>query len=236
MYIIQILQPVKQNTYILQLRGIDVGRFYGYNRVSTKEQHLDRGRKSIEDFCSQHGYDLVKIFEDKQTGRSFNRPRYVVLKEDVVQAGDTIIIPEYDRLGRADETKLELEYYKSHNIRIIFLDIPTTQIDLTLMTDEMSAAILSCINDMLISFYDLMARTELQRKKKRQLEGIEAKKARGEWDNYGRPRVMSAVEFARHYQRVVDGKMGSLELMRELGLNKDTYFRYVREYKRTHQI
>lgn len=211
-----------------------MGRFYGYNRVSTKEQHLDRGRKSIEDFCSQHGYDLVKIFEDKQTGRGFNRPRYVVLKEDVVQAGDTIIIPEYDRLGRADETKLELEHYKSHNIRIIFLDIPTTQIDLTLMTDEMSAAILSCINDMLISFYDLMARTELQRKKKRQLEGIEAKKARGEWDNYGRPRVMSAVEFARHYQRVIDGKMGSLELMRELGLNKDTYFRYVREYKFNH--
>lgn len=47
-----------------------MGRFYGYNRVSTKEQHLDRGRKSIEDFCAGRGYDLVKIFEDKQTGRN----------------------------------------------------------------------------------------------------------------------------------------------------------------------
>lgn len=192
-----------------------MGRFYGYNRVSTKEQHLDRGRKSIEDFCTGRGYDLVKIFEDKQTGRNFDRPRYVVLKEDVIQAGDTIIIPEYDRLGRADETKRELEYFKSHNVRIIFLDIPTTQIDLSLMTDEMSAAVLSCINDMLISFYDLMARTEL---------------------HYGRPRKMPAAVFAEHYSRVVDGEIGSLALMRELGLNKDTYFRYVREYKATHKI
>lgn len=211
-----------------------MGRFYGYNRVSSEGQHLDRGRKSIELFCNERGYKLIKIFEDKQTGRNFDRPRYIVLKEDVVQAGDTIIIPEYDRLGRADETKQELEYFKFHNVRIIFLDIPTTQIDLTLMTDEMSATILTCINDMLISFYDLMARTELQRKKKRQQEGIEAKKARGEWGNYGRPRLMSAADFARHYQRVIDGSIGSLALMRELGLNKDTYFRYVREYKQAH--
>ena len=212
-----------------------MGRFFGYNRVSSKEQHLDRGRKSIEEFCAKNGIKLEKIFEDKQTGKNFDRPRYIVLKEDVVSDGDAIIIPEYDRLGRADETKQELEYFKKHNIRVIFLDIPTTQIDFSSMPDEMSRMILACINDMLISFYDLMARTELQRKKKRQREGIEAKKARGEWNDYGRPRVMAEEEFAKQYQRVIDKQIGSLALMRELGLSKDTYFRYVREYKRTHR-
>lgn len=211
-----------------------MGRVYGYNRVSTKEQHLDRGRTSIQNFCRERNYDLVKIFEDKQTGRNFDRPRYTVLKEDVIREGDIIIIPEYDRLGRADETKKELEYFKAHNVRIIFLDIPTTQVDLSAMNDDVGSAILTCINDMLISFYDLMARTELQRRKKRQREGIEAKKARGEWESYGRPRNMPPTVFAEHYQRVVEGKIGSLALMRELGLNKDTYFRYVREYKQMH--
>lgn len=211
-------------------------RVYGYNRVSTKEQHLDRGRKSIEDFCSKQGYDLIKIFEDKQTGKDFFRPRYIVLKEDVVQRGDVIIVPEYDRLGRADETKQELEYFKSVGVRIIFLDIPTTQIDISSMPDEMSKMILSCVNDTLISFYDLMSRTELQRKKKRQREGIEAKKARGEWSDYGRPRKMSKEQFAREYERVLNRELGSLALMRELELNKDTYFRYVREYKREHGL
>jgi len=209
-----------------------MGRFYGYNRVSSEDQHLDRGRKSIKEFCAVHSYDLVKIFEDKQTGRNFNRPRYIVLKEDVIQAGDTIIIPEYDRLGRADETKRELEYFKSHKVRVIFLDIPTTQIDLSAMADDTGSAVLACISDMLISFYDLMARTELQRKKKRQREGIEAKKERGEWENYGRPRKMTVDGFSKQYKRVIDGEIGSLALMRELGLNKDTFFRYARECRK----
>lgn len=44
-----------------------MGRFYGYNRVSSKEQHLDRGRKSIERFCNEHDYELVKIKENAQS-------------------------------------------------------------------------------------------------------------------------------------------------------------------------
>lgn len=119
-------------------------------------------------------------------------------------------------MGRADETKQELEYFKSQNVRVIFLDIPTTQVDLSAMTDEMSIIILSYINDMLISFFDLISRTELKRKKKRQSEGIEAKKARGEWGDYGRPRKMPFEEFSEHYKRVVSGDIGSLALMREL--------------------
>lgn len=213
-----------------------MGRVYGYNRVSTKEQNLDRGRASIEDFCKRNNYELIKIFEDKQTGKNFYRPRYIVMKEDVVQSGDIIVVPEYDRLGRADETKKELEYYKEHNIRVIFLDIPTTQIDLSSMPDELSKMILNYINDMMISFYDLMARTELEKNKKRQREGIEAKKARGDWANYGRPRVMKFNVFEKHYKRVVDGEIGTNALMRELGLNRDTYFRYIREYKKKYKL
>lgn len=204
---------------------------YGYNRVSTKEQKLDRGRRSIEEYCKKNNLILEKIFEDKQSGKNYNRPRYVVLKEDVLREGDTLIIPEYDRLGRANETKRELEYFKDKNIRVIFLDIPTTQMDLNQMQDNISKMILSCINDMLISFYDLMARTEYERREKRQREGIEALKAKGEWDKYGRPRKMSKEEFAKHYQSVVDGNINTLELQRKLNLHHDTYFRYVREYR-----
>lgn len=207
------------------------GRVYGYNRVSTKEQHLERGTQAIESYCAAHKLPLVKIFEDKQTGKTFDRIRYTVMKEDVLQDGDTLIIPEYDRLGRADETKLELEYYKQHGIRVIFLDIPTTQLDISSVPDEMTRMILSCVNDTLISFYDLIAKTELQRKRKRQQEGMEAMKARGEWDKFGRPRKMTREEFAKEYQQVEAGSIKSMELMRRLGLKKDTYFRYVREYR-----
>ncbi len=206
--------------------------YYGYNRVSTKEQHEDRGNNSIREFCKSHNLPLEKIYVDKMTGKNFDRARYIVLKEDVLRPGDALIIPEYDRLGRADETKQELEYFKQKNIRVIFLDIPTTQMDLSAIDDNMARMILNCINDMMISFYDCMARSELERKKKRQKEGYEALRKRGEWDKLGRPRKMSKEDFKMEYQKVINGEMKTTELMKSLELNKDTYFRYVREYKK----
>lgn len=213
-----------------------MGFYYGYNRVSTKEQHLDRGRNKIEQFCKEHGYELQKVFEDKKTGKNFDRPRYVVLKHDVLRPGDTLIIPEFDRLGRSDQTKKELEYFSEKKIRVIFLDIPTTYMDFSTITDSMAQMIMECINHMLIEFYDCLSRSELERKQKRQREGIEALKKNGNWEKYGRPRCMSQENFAKEYINVVEKKIGSLELQRKLGLNRDTYFRYVREYKRLHQL
>ena len=83
---------------------------YGYHRTSTREQHLDRGIKEITAYCEQNGLELEKIFTDQQTGKNFNRPRYQVLKEDVLRAGDELIITEVDRLGRnKQETLKELQ-------------------------------------------------------------------------------------------------------------------------------
>lgn len=208
--------------------------YYGYNRVSSKEQYEDRGNTKIKEFCKIHNYPLTKIYVDKQTGKNFERARYIVLKEDVLRSGDVLIIPEYDRLGRSDETKVELEYYKANDIRVIFLDIPTTQMDFSSVEDNMAKMILNCINDMMISFYDCMSRSELERKKKRQKEGYEELRKRGEWDRLGRPRKMSTEDFEREYESVLNGQLKTSELMRKLKLNKDTYFRYVREYKKSH--
>lgn len=206
--------------------------YYGYHRVSTKDQNLDRGIKGIEDFCKQKNYPLQKIFLDKISGKSFDRPRYTVLKEDVLREGDTLILYELDRLGRNKKEIIdELRYYEDHNIRVMFLDIPTSTIDLSEESDSMNKLITDTINKVVIEIYAMQSETELQRKEKRQREGIEAKKARGEWDDYGRHRVMTPEEFAKQYEKVEQGKIGSLELMRQLKMKKSTYFKYVNEYK-----
>lgn len=207
--------------------------YYGYHRVSTKDQNLDRGVKGIEDFCKQKNYPLQKIFLDKVSGKSFDRPRYTVLKEDVLREGDTLILYELDRLGRNKKEIInELRYYEDHEIRVMFLDIPTSTIDLSEESDSMNKLITDTINKVVIEIYAMQAETELQRKEKRQREGIEAKKARGEWDDYGRHRVMTPEEFAKQYEKVEQGKIGSLELMRQLKMKKSTYFKYVDEYKK----
>jgi len=166
------------------------------------------------------------------SGKRFDRPRYTVMKEDVLREGDTLILFELDRLGRNKNDILsELNYYKDKGIRVMCLDIPTTTIDLTEFPDSFSRLLLDTINNVLIELVAMNAQAEVERKSKRSEEGREAMKARGEWERYGRPRVMSKADFLEHYARVQNGEIGSLALMRELGLNRDTYFRYVREVK-----
>ena len=70
---------------------------------------------------------LRKIFTDKETGKNFNRPKYQVLKEDILMQGDCLIVSELDRLGRNKKATLkELQYFKDAGIRIMILKIPTT--------------------------------------------------------------------------------------------------------------
>ena len=201
---------------------------YGYHRTSTKEQHLDRGIIGIQNYCSSNNLELEKIFTDQQTGKNFNRPRYQVLKEDVLRSGDELIITEVDRLGRnKQETLKELQYYRDNNIRVKILELPTTLMDISKLDNSMAQMLMETVNNMLIELYAAMAQAEIEKKEKRQKEGIQAKKERGEWDDYGRPATMKLEDFAHEYLKVESGELRPFELMRKLGMSKTTFYRYV---------
>ena len=68
-----------------------------------------------------------------------------------------------------------------------------------------------------------MAQAELEKKEKRQREGIEAKKLQGEWDDYGRPSVMKQETFDENFQSVISGKMTPTQLRKSLGMTHSTF-------------
>ena len=205
---------------------------YGYHRTSTTDQHLDRGIREIENYCGINNLKLDRIYSDQQTGKNFNRPRYQVLKEDILRAGDELIITEVDRLGRNKrDTLKELQYFRDNNIRVRILELPTTLMDFSTLENSMAQMLMETVNNMLIELYAAMAQAEIEKKEKRQREGIEAKKARGDWDDYGRPSAIDIEDFKIHYQRVTDGQMRPSELMKQLGISKSTYYRYVEKIK-----
>lgn len=200
-----------------------------YHRTSTADQHLDRGIAEITKYCAEHKIQLYKgkVYTDQQTGKNFNRPRYQMLREEILESGDTLIVTELDRLGRNKKATLdELRYYQDNNIRVMVLELPTTLLPIEEMENGMSKMMLETINNMMIELYASMAQAEMEKKEKRQREGIEAKKARGEWGDYGRPRVMPLDEFAKHYEAVERGEKRPFELIKELGMNKATFYRY----------
>lgn len=202
-------------------------KIIGYNRTSTKHQHLDRGDKDIEVFCKENGLLLKKIYRDQCSGRNFNRPRYTVMKEDALESGDILIVPEADRLGRTKaETLRELKHYKDNNIRVMILDIPTTLIDFDSIDESISKMILEVVNNMLIEFYAVLAQAEVDKKAVQQKKGIQAMKDRGDWEKYGRPKRMSLHDFKKEYARVECGEIKPFELIKELNLTVPTFYRY----------
>lgn len=205
--------------------------YFGYHRVSTKEQHLDRGINEIQSYCAANNLELKKIYMDKISGNNFDRPRYVVMKEDVLRSGDELIITEMDRLGRTKKDILkELEYFRDNNIRVRILEIPTTLMDLSDMDSTIAKLVLETINNMLLEMFASLAQAEQEKRKKRQAEGIAAKKARGDWDNYGRPCKLDQNVFNEAYALVEKGIEKPTDVMRKLNLNKATYYNYRKKY------
>lgn len=212
-----------------------MSKFVAYHRTSTKDQHLDRGINEITEYCKSNNIKLYKnkVYTDQKTGKNFDRPRYQMLKEEILEEGDILIITELDRLGRNKEATLqELRFFKEHNIRVMVLELPTTLIDLSNMENSLARMMMETINNMMIELYASMAQAEIEKKEKRQREGIEAKKARGEWEDYGRPRKMEFDEFVTHYKLVQQGKKKPFELMKELGLSKPTFYRYKKQIEK----
>lgn len=210
-------------------------KYVAYHRTSTKDQHLDRGIAELTKYCTDNAIPLYKnkVYTDQQTGKNFNRPKYQMLKEEILESGDALIVTELDRLGRNKEaTKKELQFFKENGIRVMVLELPTTLFDTSTMENEMACMMLDTINSIMIELYASIAQAEIEKKEKRQREGIEAKKARGEWADYGRHRVMSIEEFATHYRLVQQGEKKPFELMKELGLTKPTFYRYKNQIER----
>ena len=205
---------------------------YGYHRTSTTDQHLDRGIVAINEYCEKSGLVLDEMFTDQCTGKSFNRPDYQVLRRMAKKKGDIIIVSELDRLGRNKEDVLkELRHYKELGVRLIILEIPTTLVDYSTLDDTMANMIMETINNMLIEMYAAFAHAEMLKREKRQKEGIQAMKERGDFHKYGRPPAIDYKQFAKEYERVVEGTEKPFTLMRRLGMKKATFYQYAKRYK-----
>lgn len=216
------------------MKGEKTMKYIGYHRTSTKEQHLDRGLAEIKAYCEQNNIPLKKIYTDQQTGKNFDRPRYTVMKEDVLEAGDVLIITELDRLGRSKkDTMKEIQHYRDNGIRLMVLELPTTLMDLSKMDNSLQAMMLETINNMMLELYASMAQAEIEKKEKRQREGIEAKKKRGEWEDYGRPSIEKPDNWDIVIAQWKEKEITAVEAMKRLGLKKTSFYKLVKADKVT---
>ena len=207
---------------------------YAYLRVSTREQNLERQEIAIKQFRPE--IPEVNIFRDKFTGKTFDRPQYNAMKiilEHITKANDgnemiEVVVEELDRLGRDSEgIKTELHWFKEHNICVRILEIPTTLIDIK----KENVWVMDLINQILIEVYSAMAQQELEKRAKRQAEGIAVAKEKGV--KFGRRAIeVDESEFNIVYELWKSGEITAVAAMKRLKLKPNTFYRRVKEFEK----
>lgn len=82
-----------------------------YERVSTKEQNLERQERDIKAFITLNHLDnepLLK-YADKMSGKTANRPQLQQMLDDLKE-GDTVIVYSLDRLSRSSLDLLQISH------------------------------------------------------------------------------------------------------------------------------
>ncbi|HHP5741535.1 TPA: recombinase family protein [Bacillus paranthracis] len=196
---------------------------FGYMRVSSKEQNLDRQYEALKNYVTDKNY----IYSDKASGKDMERKGF----QDMLKAmrkGDTLYIKSIDRLGRNKELiKDYLEQFKKKGIRVKIIDIPTT------MQDRPSEEewVIDMINNIIIEVYTSMAEQERQNIKQRQAEGIAVAKGKGK--HLGRPVMELPEEWNKLYKEWKAGNITAVAFMDAIGMKKATFYKKVKEYEAT---
>lgn len=191
---------------------------YGYARVSSKEQHLDRQLDALVKF----GVPERDIITDKASGKDFDRPGYIALKTRILREGDTLVIKDLDRLGRnKQQIKEELEFYKQTGIRVKILNLPTTLADF-----GENGWVLDMVNNILIEVLGTIAEQERLTIKTRQAEGIAAAKKQGK--HLGRPKTSLPDNWDDVYNDWSNGKITATNAVNKLGISRSTFYRLIK--------
>ena len=192
-------------------------KIYGYARVSSKEQNLDRQIESLK----KYGVEERDIITDKQSGKDFNREGYITLKNSLLREGDILVIKELDRLGRnMDQIKQEWQELEKLGVNIVVLDNPV------LNTEGKTDLERKLIGNIIFELLTYMAQKEREKIKQRQREGIDAAKALGK--HLGRPRAIYPDNWNEIYPKWKNGEIKAVEAMELMGLKKNTFYNLIK--------
>ncbi len=177
---------------------------FGYARVSTEAQNLDRQLDALKQF----GVDT--IYNEKMTGTKKDRPELSKLLERITK-GDTVVIESLSRLGRSTRDLIELtDLFKSKDVRLVSLK---ESIDTETSTGKLLFTLMSAI-----------AQFERDTIADRTREGLRSARARGKTG--GRPKTNS--DSIKKAVKLYNTRQYSIKEIEELtGIKKSTLYRNI---------
>lgn len=192
---------------------------YGYVRVSTAQQHIDRQIDALLEL----GLDKSCIYIDYESGKDFNRRNYKKLIRKL-KKDDLVIIKSIDRLGRdynmiIDEWRL-ITKEKEADIMVIDMPLLDTRIEGKNLVGKF-------ISDIVLQVLSFVAQNERETMRVRQAEGIKTAKARGV--KFGRPRITLPNNFEIVARQYLNKEITNKKACEILGMTRGSFFRYLKE-------
>lgn len=184
-------------------KGLEMaGQVVAYVRVSSVDQNPERQREALT--------DADRVFEDRASGRSTDRPALAELM-DYVREGDVVRVASMDRLARnLDDLRRLVRELTGKQVKVEFL-----KEGLTFTGDDSPMATL------LLSMMGAVAEFERSLIRERQAEGIAIAKARGVYK--GRAKALSEDQIGEARRLVCEG-FSKAKVARDLGVSRQTLY------------
>ena len=219
---------------------------YGYTRISTKQQSIERQIRNIKDL-----YPTAVIVEEVYTGtKIYGRKEFDKLLKKV-KAGDTIVFDSVSRMSRNAEEGFELyQDLFNRGIELIFIKeqhINTTTYKQALtnnvqLTGTTVDFILEGINKYLLALAKeqiklafIQSEKEVKDLQQRTKEGIETARLNGKQigqvkgSKLTTKKSIQAKEQIQKYSKDFNGTLKDTEVMKLIGVARNSYYKYKRE-------
>ena len=220
---------------------------YGYARISTKQQSIERQIRNIKE-----QYASAIVFQEAYTGTKLDRPEWNKLFKKV-KAKDTLVFDSVSRMSRnADDGYNLYEELYNRGVELIFLKEPhinTITYKKALennvkLTGTSVDFILEGVNKYLLALAKEQIRLAFEQAQKevddlhqRTKEGIETARINGKQigqklgNKLTTKKSIEAKKDIMKHSKDFNGVLSDNDVMKLTGLSRNTYYKYKRELK-----
>lgn len=223
-----------------------MSKVYGYCRISTKSQSIERQIRNIKDL-----YSSAIIVEEAFTGTKIEGRNKFNDLLNKVKTGDTIVFDSVSRMSRNAEEGFRLyEELYNKGIELIFIKEPhinTTTYKQAMtnnvpMTNTTVDFILEGINKYLLALAKeqiklafIQSEKEVKDLQQRTKEGIETARLNGKQIGQVKgtklttKKSIQAKEQIQKYSKDFNGLLKDIDVMKLIGISRNSYYKYKKE-------
>lgn len=226
-----------------------MSKVYGYCRISTKTQDIERQKRNIKKF-----YPEALLIEETYTGTTVNgRPKLTNLCKNVKE-GDVIVFDSVSRMSRNAEEGMQLyETLYKRGIDLVFLKEPyintkvfkedsdkkikltgTEEVDIILDAVNKSRLIIAK-NQIKIAFEQ--SEKEVNDLRQRTKEGMLTAKLDGKRIGLEKGAKLVTQKSIEAKKKIMElscdfnGSLADIDVMNRIGIARNTYYKYKRELR-----